>query len=144
MCLAESIQYTTCGCYHGHRILSTCPRGGGPAGSCPAHEEQGVTRAPGLCGPCALKGVQRALLGVPAEGGDVWIARCVVARAMEAARARTVRGEEGPPGGPTDKCGADPGTGVAALPRDLRDCPCHCDCPPRCPCYCHDPPPTPP
>ncbi|SPO03281.1 uncharacterized protein DNG_05963 [Cephalotrichum gorgonifer] len=81
MCLAESLQYASCGCYHGCRTLFHCPRGTSHPAVCYNLETQGVAREEGFCPPCTVKNRQKESLGVLA-GDDVENARRVVDRAV--------------------------------------------------------------
>ena len=89
MCWAESLQYTSCACYHGHRLSSTCPRA--PPSlvtACSALETQGVARTPGFCPPCRQKNLQNETFGSPLGSDGVEVAREAVRRAVEWARLR--------------------------------------------------------
>lgn len=90
MCLAESLQYASCACYHGLRLSSTCPRAppNHTPTACPALSTQGVARTPGFCPPCRQRNRQNEAFGSPQGGDGVEAAREAVRRAVEWARAR--------------------------------------------------------
>ncbi|ROT41119.1 hypothetical protein SODALDRAFT_112343 [Sodiomyces alkalinus F11] len=65
MCGGENIYYTACGCWTGHVILYTCPRGQALGGShCYGLEVAGVHRVEGYCITCKRRAEQMKRVGV--------------------------------------------------------------------------------
>jgi hypothetical protein len=82
MCQASNVQYVVCGCYHGCKATSTCPRGMPLMDHCPDFSAQGVTRREGYCPACRCKNAQKASHGHRPDTDDVWNLREVMRRVM--------------------------------------------------------------
>ncbi|KAL2759017.1 hypothetical protein ACRALDRAFT_1080600 [Sodiomyces alcalophilus JCM 7366] len=65
MCGGENVYYTACGCWMGHVILYTCPRGEALGGShCWELDLAGVHRVEGYCVTCKRKAEQMKRVGM--------------------------------------------------------------------------------
>ena len=89
MCLAEDVQYVSCKHYHGHRIISHCPRAS-VSQHCYGFKKEGVYRHVDFCPPCRRKNEQKRSLGGGPGDSDVRLAERLINGAVVRATGKSL------------------------------------------------------